>query len=435
MSYFSQIARWLILLILFIFCSSTYAIIEGQDPMELGLLGLPYRNPFLQGQQHHLMIANRSYQTFFPKAEQVVTSNEATTGTTEQLGDSDPNHQHWSQWHLRWNKPLPELSSSFQVSFEAPFPEIIQLQTRSPYQLQYRYDQQNLTPTRASLQWAYYLPQHYFALTWHSTLSLEAQTDFIAGINSSETASSAQLSARLRVSGAFDFHYSYAFEDHYSALLHLIYQQAQNQRITNRVAGRAPLGSSSALALSFLMTSQYSFRPERWQAIGDLPWGGQRLLLSLTREDWSSYESSVIKLTQVEGILQASDAQAAATGTAIWIPALGLVTTLNTEHTSMLQRGLIALSYQPKALQSDSRGLSNLVDQEKWLLGLGLEGSLFERPQWHWQWGLQTHYLKRYSVVKSPNQEDGTAGSKIGSPGYDVGGWLLASSLGMTYSY
>ena len=42
----------------------------------------------------------------------------------------------------------------------------------------------------------------------------------------------------------------------------------------------------------------------------------------------------------------------------------------------------------------------------------------------------QYHMLKEVDVVKSNGQENGSAGSKIGAPGYNVGGEVLTGSIG-----
>jgi hypothetical protein len=48
---------------------------------------------------------------------------------------------------------------------------------------------------------------------------------------------------------------------------------------------------------------------------------------------------------------------------------------------------------------------------------------------------VQYHHLLDKKVTKSPNQENGTAGPKIGSPGYDIGGYILAGSFGVKVNF
>ena len=48
---------------------------------------------------------------------------------------------------------------------------------------------------------------------------------------------------------------------------------------------------------------------------------------------------------------------------------------------------------------------------------------------------VQYHHMMDKRVTKSANQENGAAGQKIGAPGYDIGGYILAGSFGVKFNF
>ncbi|PIP89108.1 MAG: hypothetical protein COW01_16125 [Bdellovibrionales bacterium CG12_big_fil_rev_8_21_14_0_65_38_15] len=87
--------------------------------------------------------------------------------------------------------------------------------------------------------------------------------------------------------------------------------------------------------------------------------------------------------------------------------------------------------WRPTPIEGDFSGAGNSLDSDVVGLTTGFAHSmkLFEKDI---EWGVsaQYHMLKELDVVKTSGQENGSAGSKIGAPGYKIGGEVLTGSIG-----
>lgn len=87
-------------------------------------------------------------------------------------------------------------------------------------------------------------------------------------------------------------------------------------------------------------------------------------------------------------------------------------------------------------LKGDFSGSGNSIDSNT-IVGTG--GLQYRMVIWskdvHLGASLQYHHMMDKRVTKTTNQENGTAGSKIGAPGYDIGGYILAGSFGVKFNF
>ncbi len=116
----------------------------------------------------------------------------------------------------------------------------------------------------------------------------------------------------------------------------------------------------------------------------------------------------------------------------IVVPKIGLE---NTFGENEAVTGRFGLTYHPSPVK-DNLGAGNLVDPDRLMGGLGLGFDLGKakitqrsiRIDSHFQY----HHLFTHHVEKSRNNELGNPGTKIGAPGYDIGGSIWGGGLSVS---
>lgn len=97
---------------------------------------------------------------------------------------------------------------------------------------------------------------------------------------------------------------------------------------------------------------------------------------------------------------------------------------------------LLGVAYRMSPLKGDFSGSGNSIDTDAYIGAAGLQ---YRIVIWgkdvHLGSALQYHKLKDKHVTKTPGQENGTAGDKIGAPGYDIGGYLLSANFGIKFNF
>lgn len=97
---------------------------------------------------------------------------------------------------------------------------------------------------------------------------------------------------------------------------------------------------------------------------------------------------------------------------------------------------MLGAQYRMTPLKGDFSGSGNSVDVNT-IVGTGgfqYRLVIFSKDV-HLGASLQYHHLESKKVIKSSTQENGTAGRKLGAPGYDLGGNIIAGSFGVKFNF
>ena len=150
------------------------------------------------------------------------------------------------------------------------------------------------------------------------------------------------------------------------------------------------------------------------------------LFTTLEYQSWGNYKTPKIEMT-AEGILNASDDSEKIKIKNIFVPKIGARFLISDPFSISL-----GASYRPTPLNSDFSGAGNSIDTNSLIFSSGFNWNfkIFKKLA-SLGGSLQYHSLEENKVTKSPLQENGVSGNKIGSPGYTVGGNILAVSLGI----
>jgi len=147
--------------------------------------------------------------------------------------------------------------------------------------------------------------------------------------------------------------------------------------------------------------------------------------LQLEYQRWSQYQASAIEIKSCEsracGVVISNSSNPSATFRDIYIPKLGHEIFLNDD-----QKIRFGYSYRMGVIKEISTGENNQIDPNKHLVNLGFgqnwKNFLKSNLPVTMDVNFSLHYLESQSVKKASD-------SNIGSPGYDVGGFIYGGGV------
>ena len=146
---------------------------------------------------------------------------------------------------------------------------------------------------------------------------------------------------------------------------------------------------------------------------------------------WSGYKSPVVTVTKNSGVvISSSNYEAISTRDTI-NPKIGFKDNLTDRWSYAL-----GMAYRPTPLKGDFSGSGNSIDTDALIFTSGIQYRIvIWSKDVHLGTSFEYHQLQTKNVTKTPNEESGSAGSKIGAPGYSIGGNVLAGSLGLKFNF
>ncbi|MDH5581756.1 MAG: hypothetical protein OEY33_07600 [Bdellovibrionales bacterium] len=153
-------------------------------------------------------------------------------------------------------------------------------------------------------------------------------------------------------------------------------------------------------------------------------------IANIEAQYWENYKSPVVRLQVINGNLLPSSNYESIKTRLIAIPKLGL-----SVHATNDTNIMLGLAYRPTPFEGNFSGAGNSIDTDSVILGAGLNSN------WNilglkTELSLSAQYqqLIEKKVTKSAGIESGGSGSKLGSPGYTIGGNILSVGAGIKVS-
>ncbi len=321
--------------------------------------------------------------------------------------------------------PLEKLTGTLGLSVSMPFGKLLDSSTGNPYLPEYVMYRSRHRRTTIFLNYAKSMSER-LALSVGGHLGLQISSDAYteSSLNGNSYGSGAYARATVKPTLGGLFSIAYRFDQ---ALLGFSYQQEMKSHIKARIQGQT---SVPPLPFDVDLNSLFYFDPHLFRLNYSYRWNSFEILSTLEYQLWENYETPLFHLSQNSGILQSSDDYESIQPRNILIPKLGF----QYQATDTLSFSCGA-AYRPTPLQGDFSGPGNSVDTDSTIFGVGLayqqsfgEHLLELKPSF------QYHQLSSKKVTKTENQENGTPGPKLGSPGYSLGGHIgvIALDLEMT---
>jgi len=213
------------------------------------------------------------------------------------------------------------------------------------------------------------------------------------------------------------------------ASLYFTYQQEMKSNLKAAVYGE--ITNPSLALLDSTLASMIFYDPHTFRLGGQYTHGAVVFYTGVEYQMWTSYKPPIMSVEKNGGVIVPSSNYEKIQVRDTINPRLGIKVNLTDRWSTLL-----GAQYRMTPLKGDFSGSGNSIDADT-LVGTG--GLQYRMVIWskdvHLGAALQYHHMMDKRVTKSANQENGTAGSKIGSPGYDVGGYILAGSLGVKFNF
>jgi hypothetical protein len=358
----------------------------------------------------------------FEDIPSVILKNDTNHAYGSQSGPVRTDYSDYRASAVHLSIPLkPRLNGTFGLSFFSPLGDLIEVNTGSAFLPEYVMYRARYRRTSLHLNYAHQVNDS-FSFSIGSLLGFQvgAEMNTQASLSGSSFGSSA--SAQAKVSPALGLIASLA-KKHAHGTAYFTYNQEMKSNLSANVSGDT---SDPPIPFDIMANSMSYYDPHVFRFGSTLNSFFGTSSLSLEYQMWENYETPVVRITQRISIRSSENREVVKTQN-IFVPRIGHTFYLTDKFDFML-----GASYRPTPLKGDFSGSGNSVDTNTLMLtgGANWRISLMKQIiELSAVGGL--HQLEEKTIVKSPNQENGSAGTKIGGPQYKIGGQVYFASLGI----
>lgn len=207
------------------------------------------------------------------------------------------------------------------------------------------------------------------------------------------------------------------------------YQQEMKSNLKAIVHGE--ITNPSLALFDSTMASMIFYDPHIFRLGSQFSSGDFEYYAGVEYQMWSNYKAPTMSVSKNGGVIVPSSNYEKITTRDTINPRVGVKYNVTNRWSTLL-----GAQYRMTPLKGDFSGSGNSIDSNT-IVGTG--GLQYRMVIWskdvHLGASLQYHHMMDKRVTKTANQENGTAGPKIGAPGYDIGGYILAGSFGVKFNF
>lgn len=353
----------------------------------------------------------------------VVLSPVNSNKSSEVYNDVDPNPSHLNllTGHGAFEF-FPELGIRLGLSFVVPSDKIYESATLDTYLPEYVNYKTRLNRPMFSFNFSKSISEYMTSIGLIASTKASGSAQLVATENGSAQKSSGNVDFSAAPVTAPIISVARKFSNWtYS----LTYQRYMRSKIETDVDGYTPIGASS-LAYSLNLQATLYFDPTTVRMSATHKWDRYNFLATLEYQDWREFEAPILTIKNTGGIIQGSTEYQESHGKQILVPKLAFGYAAAEKH-----KFTIGALYRPSAIESDLDTNGTLIDPNTYSLSFGETYQYSKLTQF--TVGLNYTHIIEESVNKSSNREDGTAGEKIGAPGYEISGDIFVLSFGLNW--
>ena len=209
----------------------------------------------------------------------------------------------------------------------------------------------------------------------------------------------------------------------------LTYQQEMKSNLKATVYGE--ITNPSLALLDTNMNTMIFYDPHTFRLGGSITYGDLQLLSSLEYQIWTGYKTPQVSVERNGGVVTPSSNYEHIYLKDTINPRLGAIYNITNRWTTTL-----GYQYRMSPFQGDFSGSGNSIDTNASIFTGGVQ---YRMVIWskdvHLGTAMQYHMLETKNITKTSGLESGGVGSKIGSPGYTIGGYILGASLGVKFNF
>lgn len=313
--------------------------------------------------------------------------------------------------------------NKFAISVFTPLTELAEINTGDPFLTEYVMYRARYKRTLIYSNLAIPLSRrHGLSLGFYTGLQTSSDIFLRTSVGDPTFNTYARVKANATPSLAGMLSYTYLADPHTFSLT--IQQQMESKLETTTLGNNAAPG----IFLNFSMQSLLYYDPYIIRFSYGFNKRIYKLLATLEYQIWDQYETPVLRINQQDSTtINSSKDFEVLQVKSIMVPKLGFLYNINDKLNSLL-----GFAYKPSPLESDFSGPGNSVDTDSFIFsgGLSYNFKMFKKKS-EVSFSGQYHHLIEQEIFKSSGDEQGGVGSKIGSPGYTIGGYVLNTSVGL----
>lgn len=364
----------------------------------------------------------------FEPITNIVTENSTTgeSGSTTVTGDANTTYEDSLNTSAHILFPIINNAGTVGISYFAPVGRLAETNSGDPKLPEYSLYRARYRRTQLHLNYALPLNENW-ALSVGAHLGFQVSARVNTDVSLSSNFGS-KGNAKTKINPSLGAVLSLAYRND-NQLTYFTFQQEMKSNLEAIATGE--IADPSISLINVGLESMIYYDPHIVRVGKTLMLDDLELLASLEYQLWENYEAPLIEINNLGGTVKASDDYERLKLKNIFVPKVGAI--YHWSDSLALRAGL---SYRQTPFDSDFSGAGNTVDTDVLMLSSGLT---FDFTFWgkEIQLGgsLQYHKLMEETVTKTSGQENGAAGSKIGAPGYKLGGNILMAMGGLRINF
>lgn len=308
-----------------------------------------------------------------------------------------------------------------------PIGDLVQTNSGSPFLPEYVMYRSRHTGTSIFVNFAKKYSDD-FAYSLGALLGFQATAEVRTNMSLNGAAYGSWASGQAKVSPSLGAIVSFTKMFDHDAV-YFTYQQEMKSNLKTTVYGE--ITNPSLALLDSRLDSMIFYEPHTFRLGGTVLGSDIEYFAGVEYQMWSNYKTPIMTVAKTGGVVVPSSNYEKIQIRDTINPRLGLKINLTDRWSTML-----GAQYRMTPLKGDFSGSGNSVDTNSIIGTTGLDYRIvIWSKDVHIGGSFQYHYLESKKVVKSANEEDGTPGQKIGSPGYDIGGYVLAGAFGVKFNF
>ena len=367
-----------------------------------------------------------SVSTDFEPINSIVTKNTANTDSTE-TGNVSTKYDNFYGATIHTTLPIAfKGAGPLSVSIFTPVGKMMETNSGDAFLPEYVMYRARYRRTMVYMNYAHKWNDNFaFSLGMHVGFQAGANANTNLALNGPGHGSSGAAKSEVKPALAGILSTIYR-KDNWSA--YFTFQQEMKSNLEAQANGQ--VDQPTPILFQVAIQSMIYYDPHIFRFGGHFEIGDLTLLGSLEYQLWGNYKSPVVRITG-GGAAESSNNYEKLELRDIPVPKLGLMFRL-TDNMSLMG----GMSYKPTPLDGNFSGAGNSIDSNSFILtGGGLIKMKLFGKDLELNGSVQYHMLEEVNVVKTANQENGNSGSKIGAPGYKIGGEVIAAGGGFRVKF
>jgi hypothetical protein len=391
-----------------------------------------YYNPSLLAfsKKVNFLIQTTATQTQFNKISNIITTNTSTSDSIK-TGNISNKYPDFFGTGIHISLPIGfedhRSLGTLAFSIFMPVGQLLESNSGSPFLPEYVLYHSRYQRTSIFANFAHELRDD-LAISIGSIFGIQASAEVDSHLSMNGGTYGSSSSARSKVAPSLGLILS-ATKKIKENSIYFTYQQEMQSNLHVRTLGE--ITSPAPLLFDSNIDSILYFDPHTFRIGGNYQINHTQIYAGLEYQLWSNYKAPMIIISKTSGVMQPSRQYETLNTRNTFNPHLGFKENI-TERWSY---GL-GFTYHQSPLSGDFSGSGNSIDSNSYIYTAGIQYKLvFWSKDVHLGTSFEYHELETKQVVKSPNEENGNSGSKIGAPGYTIGGKVLTGSFGIAFNF